>query len=146
MAIVRTYCDKGRSGLRLQGRIALQQLIEDIQRGHPGFDAVLVLDVSRRGRFQNADEAAFYEYLCIRHGVRLVYVAEPFESDDTPLSAVLDWPRGQLAVEAAPACSRRPEFPLNRDRAGVVQASGSTSCCASKPACGESVEKSRAQR
>jgi DNA invertase Pin-like site-specific DNA recombinase len=40
MAIVRTYCDEGRSGLRLQGRVALQQLIEDIQRGHPGFEAV----------------------------------------------------------------------------------------------------------
>jgi len=99
MAIVRTYCDEGRSGLRLQGRIALQQLIKDIQQGHPGFEAVLVLDVSRWGRFQNADEAAFYEYLCLRSGVRLVYVAEPFESDGTPLSAVLKGLKRSMAAE-----------------------------------------------
>lgn len=99
MAIVRTYCDEGRSGLRLKGRLALQQLIKDIQSGHPGYEAVLVLDVSRWGRFQNADEAAFYEYLCLRHGVRLVYVAEPFESDGTPLTAVLKSLKRSMAAE-----------------------------------------------
>jgi DNA invertase Pin-like site-specific DNA recombinase len=99
MAIVHSYCDEGRSGLRLQGRVALQQLIADIQRGHPGFEAVLVLDVSRWGRFQNADEAAFYEYLCLRNGVRLVYIAEPFESDGTPLSAVLKSLKRSMAAE-----------------------------------------------
>jgi hypothetical protein len=58
-----------------------------------------VLDVSRWGRFQNADEAAFYEYLCLRNGVRLVYVAEPFESDGTPLSAVLKGLKRSMAAE-----------------------------------------------
>jgi DNA invertase Pin-like site-specific DNA recombinase len=99
MAVVRTYCDEGRSGLRFKGREALQQLIEDIQRGHTGFEAVLVLDVSRWGRFQNADESAFYEYLCLRNGVRLIYVAEPFESDGTPLSAVLKGLKRSMAAE-----------------------------------------------
>jgi DNA invertase Pin-like site-specific DNA recombinase len=89
MTLVRTYCDEGRSGLRPKGREALQRLICDIQQGHPGFEAILVLDVSRWERFQNADEAAYYKFLCLRHGVRLPYVAEPFESDSTPLSAVL---------------------------------------------------------
>jgi DNA invertase Pin-like site-specific DNA recombinase len=99
MTLVRTYCDEGRSGLRLKGREALQQLIYDIQQGHPGFEAVLVLDVSRWGRFQNADESAYYEFLCLRHGVRLLYVAEAFESDGTPLSAVLKGLKRSMAAE-----------------------------------------------
>lgn len=99
MTVVRTYRDEGRSGLRLQGRAGLQQLIGDIERGSPGFDAVLVLDVSRWGRFQNADEAAFYEYLCLRHGVRVIYIAEPFEADGTPLSAVLKGLKRSMAAE-----------------------------------------------
>jgi DNA invertase Pin-like site-specific DNA recombinase len=99
MVIVRTYCDEGRSGLHFKGRMALQRLIEDIQQGHPGFDAVLVLDVSRWGRFQNADEAAFYEYLCLRHGVRLVYVGETFESDNSPLSSMMKGLKRSMAAE-----------------------------------------------
>lgn len=99
MTPVRTYCDEGRSGLRLQGREALQRLIRDIQRRHPGFEAVLVLDVRRWGRFQNADGSAYCEFLCLRHGVRLLYVAEPFQSDGTPLSAVLKGLNRSMAAE-----------------------------------------------
>jgi DNA invertase Pin-like site-specific DNA recombinase len=99
MAIVRSYCDEGRSGLHFKGRMALQRLIEDIQQGHPGFEAVLVLDVTRWGRFQNADEAAFYEYLCLRNGVRLVYVGETFESDNSPLSSMLKGLKRSMAAE-----------------------------------------------
>ncbi len=107
MTLVRTYCDEGRSGLRLKGREALQRLIQDIQRGHPGFEAVLVLDVSRWGRFQNADESAYYEFLCLRHGVRLLYVAESFESDGTPLSAVLKGLKRSMAAEYSRELSQK---------------------------------------
>jgi hypothetical protein len=47
--IVRTYADNGKSGLRLDGRDALKQLLIDVQGGSPGFKAVLVYDVSRWG-------------------------------------------------------------------------------------------------
>ena len=67
--IVRTYSDEGKSGLRLQGRDGLKRLIEDIQSGHADFDAVLVYDISRWGRFQDADESAYYEYICKRAGI-----------------------------------------------------------------------------
>lgn len=99
MTVVRTYCDEGRSGLRLQGRRALQRLIEDVQAGGTGFEAVLVFDVSRWGRFQNADESAFYEYLCLRNGVRVIYVAEPFDVDGSPLLAVLKGLKRSMAGE-----------------------------------------------
>src|SRR5258708_19341744 len=66
MAIVRTYTDAGKSGLRIDGRDALQQLIHDVESGQADFDAILVYDVSRWGRFQDADEVAYYQYIC-RH-------------------------------------------------------------------------------
>src|SRR3546814_15532228 len=57
--IVRSYADEGRSGLRLDGRDALKQLIEDVQSGTADFTVILVYDVSRWGRFQDADESAY---------------------------------------------------------------------------------------
>jgi DNA invertase Pin-like site-specific DNA recombinase len=57
--IVRTYRDAGKSGLTLDGREALQRLMEDVNSGEADFEAILVYDISRWGRFQDADEGAF---------------------------------------------------------------------------------------
>ena len=54
--IVRTYADEGKSGLSLDGRDALKRLIDDVKRGATDFRTILVYDVSRWGRFQDADE------------------------------------------------------------------------------------------
>lgn len=81
MEIVQTYQDDGKSGLEIHRREGLRHLLDDVQAGSPGFEAVLVFDISRWGRFQNSDEAAHYEYLCVKAGVRVVYCAEPFEND-----------------------------------------------------------------
>lgn len=62
-AIVKTYEDNGRSGLKLKGRTGLQQLLGDVLSGQPDFEAILVYDVSRWGRFQDVDESAHYEFL-----------------------------------------------------------------------------------
>src|ERR1700688_875001 len=51
IAIVRTYQDKGRSGLRFSNRQGLQSLIDDVEGRRADFDFVLVYDVSRWGRF-----------------------------------------------------------------------------------------------
>jgi DNA invertase Pin-like site-specific DNA recombinase len=69
MRIVRTYSDHGKSGLRLDGRKALKQLIADVCSGNTDFKYILVLDVSRWGRFQDADESAYYEYICKAAGL-----------------------------------------------------------------------------
>src|ERR1700761_4923465 len=62
LTIVRTYADEGRSGLRIKGRPGLSELIADVRDGRANFDHVLVYDVSRRGRFQDVDESAYYEF------------------------------------------------------------------------------------
>ena len=58
--IVRTYADEGKSGLSIGGRASLQRLIADAESGQADFSLVLVYDVSRWGRFQDADESAYY--------------------------------------------------------------------------------------
>ena len=84
-AIVATYLDAGKSGLSLKGRGALKQLLSDALAAQRAFDAILALDVSRWGRFQNPDQAAHYEFLCRQAGVRVVYCGESFgEGVDLP--------------------------------------------------------------
>lgn len=87
--IVRTYEDAGKSGLKIEGRDALRQLIEDVQSGSTDFTLVLVYDVSRWGRFQDADESAYYEYICRRAGIAVEYCAEQFDNDGSPISTIV---------------------------------------------------------
>jgi len=87
--IVRTYMDEGKSGLNIGGREGLRQLISDAERGDADFAVILVYDVSRWGRFQNADESAFYEYQCRRAGIRIEYCAEHFDNDGSMGSDLL---------------------------------------------------------
>src|SRR5579862_3970036 len=60
MQIVREYSDEGKSGLNIQGRESLARMIQDVQDGKLSFSSILVYDVSRWGRFQDADESAYY--------------------------------------------------------------------------------------
>src|ERR1700754_3547711 len=99
MSIVKSYRDEGKSGLRLKGRPALQRLLNDVRQGNCGFEVVLVLDVSRWGRFQNPDEAAYHEFVCHLGGVSVIYVGEPFSNDGTPFSAVLKGLKRAMAGE-----------------------------------------------
>ncbi len=97
--IVRTYADEGKSGLSLGGRASLQKLIADVETGVADFTLVLVYDVSRWGRFQDADEAAFYEYKLKRKGILVAYVAEQFENDGSPVSTIVKGVKRAMAGE-----------------------------------------------
>lgn len=97
--IVRTYADQGKSGLSLGGRDALKQLIEDVQTGSADFETILVYDVSRWGRFQDADESAYYEYICRRAGISVQYCAEQFENDGSPVSTIVKGVKRAMAGE-----------------------------------------------
>ncbi|WP_336916767.1 recombinase family protein [Acinetobacter modestus] len=87
--IIKTYADDGKSGLSLNGRSGLQQLIEDVESHQAEFKIILVYDVSRWGRFQDADESAYYEYICKREGIHIIYCAEQFANDGTNFSNVM---------------------------------------------------------
>jgi DNA invertase Pin-like site-specific DNA recombinase len=99
IVIVRTYADEGKSGLRLDGRDALKRLIADVESGEAVFDTILVYDVSRWGRFQDADESAYYEYICRRAGISVQYCAEQFENDGSPVSTIVKGVKRAMAGE-----------------------------------------------
>lgn len=97
--IVRTYADEGKSGLNLGGRRGLQALPEDVEHGRADFEALIVYDVSRWGRFQDPDEAATYELRCRRAGVAVHYCAEQFENDGSIGSSIIKTVKRAMAGE-----------------------------------------------
>jgi DNA invertase Pin-like site-specific DNA recombinase len=99
MEIVRTYADKGRSGLTFDRRYALKRLIDDVQTNNADFQVVLVYDVSRWGRFQDADESGYYEYICKRAGIQVHYCAEQFENDGSAFAAIVKSIKRAMAAE-----------------------------------------------
>lgn len=97
--IVKEYSDAGKSGLSIAGRDSLALMLRDVQAGAAGFTAVLVYDVSRWGRFQDADESAYYEYICRQAGVSVHYCAEQFENDGSPVSTIVKGVKRAMAGE-----------------------------------------------
>ncbi len=97
--IVRSYADEGKSGLTLVGRDGLRRLLLDVESGVADFEAVLVYDVSRWGRFQDPDEAAEVELRCKRHGIRVHYCAEQFENDGSIGSSIIKTVKRAMAGE-----------------------------------------------
>jgi len=99
LEIVRTYADEGRSGLNIAGRDALRRMIDDVQSGAADFSVILVYDVSRWGRFQDADESAYYEFICRRAGITVQYCAEQFENDGSLSATIIKSMKRAMAGE-----------------------------------------------
>jgi DNA invertase Pin-like site-specific DNA recombinase len=107
MRIVRTYSDAGKSGVTIQHRGGLQSLIADVEGGNADYSVVLVYDISRWGRFQDVDESAYYEYLCKRNKIAVLYCAEPFANDGSTISALLKAIKRTMAGEYSRELSAR---------------------------------------
>jgi len=130
--IVRTFADPARSGLSLEDRPALLQLLREVEGGRASYSVILVYDVSRWGRFQDEDESAFYEFICRRAKIEVRYCAEPFESaadltktiyKSIKRSMAAEFSRDLSAKVLSAACSKasrgrmpggRPGFGLRR--------------------------------
>lgn len=97
--IVAEYVDEGRSGLDIRRRLGLRQLMIDVLAGDAPFKMIIVYDVSRWGRFQDGDEAAYHEHTCRRAGIQVAYCAEQFQNDGSPLSALLKGIKRTMAAE-----------------------------------------------
>ena len=97
--IVKTYTDGGKSGLSFSGREGLKSLIADVETQTEEFSIILVLDVTRWGRFQDADESAYYEFICRRAGFEVHYVAEQFSNDGSLQSNLMKNIKRSMAGE-----------------------------------------------
>ncbi|KJC43931.1 hypothetical protein UB31_22320 [Bradyrhizobium sp. LTSP849] len=99
LVIVRTYADEGRSGLRIDRREGLIELIDDVRSGRADFDHILVYDVSRWGRFQDIDESAYHEFTCRQAGVKVCYCAEEFDNDGSVIASIVKNLKRVMAAE-----------------------------------------------
>ncbi len=82
--IIHEFPDRGKSGLNAEGRPAFNEMMEWV-RTRDDFEIVLVLDVSRWGRFQDTDLSAHYESLCTQHHKQVVYTSIGFGRDEDRL-------------------------------------------------------------
>lgn len=101
MEVVRVYEDAAKSGLQISNREGMKRLLREVMDAPRPFDLVLVYDVSRWGRFQDIDAAAYYEYTCRLHGAKVIYVQEAFGSDEEPMTALLKTLKRAMAAEYA---------------------------------------------
>ena len=99
MVIIEVFTDLGKSGLSVKGRESLQRMIATVEAGEAKFKCILVYDVSRWGRFQDADESGYYEYICKRAGITVHYCAEQFENDGSPTSNIIKSVKRSMAGE-----------------------------------------------
>jgi DNA invertase Pin-like site-specific DNA recombinase len=97
--IIRTYSDAAKSGIVLNRRYGLRELLQHVVGGDATYRAVLVYDVSRWGRFQDTDESAHYEFLCKSAGVPVHYCAETFANDGTLPSLIMKALKRTMAGE-----------------------------------------------
>lgn len=91
ITIIHEEADEGKTGL-LADRPGFNRLFQRwiLNEKAPSFEYVLVFDVSRWGRFQDQDEAAYYEFLCKKRGKKVVYVEKGFPREDQQLIAHLE--------------------------------------------------------
>ena len=97
--IVRTYTDEGKSGLSIFERTGLQKLLSDVNSGRADFNLVLVYDISRWGRFLDPGEGAYYEDICKRAGIEIIYCAEQCGDDSASVSTIVRAIKRSMADE-----------------------------------------------
>lgn len=83
--IIKEFADHGKSGLSAQGRDNFKRMLEMVVDTNIEFKYILVLDVSRWGRFQDMDLSAHYRALCKKYGREVVYTTIGFPKEDDPM-------------------------------------------------------------
>jgi len=116
--VVSSYVDAGKSGLVLKKRDGLIKLLNDVSRGEQSFKAILVYDISRWGRFQDADEAAYYEFICKKAGYPIHYCAELFRNDNAMPNVIMKALKRVMASEYSRELSLKV---YEAERASVAQ-------------------------
>lgn len=139
MEIIHEEADPGHSGL-LADRPGFQRLLNEwIQNPNsPRAKYLLINDVTRFGRFQKADESAYYSFICELHGVKIIYLEDGIPTESQSLMFDLqtairrfqaaDFSRQQSAKVKKGACEvvkagffagGRPAFGLGRQLYGI---------------------------
>ncbi len=74
--IIQTYTDEGKNGLTIEGRSGLKQLIDGVQNHCIEFKTILLLNLSRWGRFLDGDEYEYLESIFRNANIEIKYIEE----------------------------------------------------------------------
>jgi DNA invertase Pin-like site-specific DNA recombinase len=99
--IIHEEADEGKSGLSA-ARPGFERLFDDwvLNPDAPQFDYIFVLDVTRWGRFQDPDEAAYWEMQCKKRNIRVIYISRGFPKEEERLLTSLETSIGRyMAAE-----------------------------------------------
>jgi DNA invertase Pin-like site-specific DNA recombinase len=99
--IIHEERDEGKSGLSA-ARPGFERLFQNwvLNPEALHLDYILVYDVTRWGRFQDPDEAAYWEMQCKKRGIRVVYVSRGFPKEEERLLSSLETSIGRyMAAE-----------------------------------------------
>lgn len=99
--IIHEEADEGKSGLSA-ARPGFERLFEDwvLNPDAQEFDYILVLDVTRWGRFQDPDEAAYWEMQCKKRNKKVIYISRGFPKEEEKLLSSLETSIGRyMAAE-----------------------------------------------
>ena len=103
--IIKEFADCGKSGLTVEGRHSFNEMLGDyVQGGKAEFELVLVLDVSRWGRFQETDLSAYYTGMCQQNGKQVVFTTIGFPKENDLLHGL------HLSIERYRAASYSREL------------------------------------
>jgi Resolvase, N terminal domain len=129
MDVVQTYSDLGKSGLKLANRPGLKSLLDDVETRRTGFRVVLVFDVSRWGRFQDADESAadhtyreipfFWNFIETARRPRQQYLQVADHSPEATFHH-LGWAQRSMTT---PVLIAKPKTPMNQGSLGQSRCS-----------------------
>ena len=86
--IIQQFADHGKSGLSAEHRNGFNDMLDNWVKKRNDFEYILVLDVSRWGRFQDIDLSATYSAECTRHGKQVVYTSLGLPKKNDPLHSV----------------------------------------------------------
>jgi len=87
--IIMEFADHGKSGLSAEHRDAFNDMLENWVKKRSDFQYILVLDVSRWGRFQDVDLSATYSAECTRAGKKVVYTTLGLPKKDDPFHSMV---------------------------------------------------------
>jgi len=99
--IIREESDEGKSGLSAS-RPGFERLFDEwvLHESAEQFDYVFVLDWTRWGRWQDTDEAAYWTFICKKHGKQVVYIKVGFPEEEHKLLSSLETSIGRyMAAE-----------------------------------------------
>ncbi len=113
MQLIRIYCHECSSGQRIDVPSALRQMLRDIETGAGDFDAILLLDPGRWGRFHTPDQSACLEYACREAGTEVHYCARGLDKDQAPVSAIVKSMKRAVARECARDLTTRRRHTAN---------------------------------